>query len=158
MAATYEIIDEPRPGALSRFTVNPFWPLLSSMVGGAFFGWMWFFLNGVALGSPTRRQELLITILGFLAYFVAMFSMIFLVQSDSIAWLSHDYTRILLVAIGLIPSYWLFLKQSVAFELYQYFGGVEFNGLPGLVLAFFVGTKMQIAVVELVIVGVSPWI
>ncbi len=66
MDTAYHIPDEPRPAGLAHMTVNPFWPLLCVMFVGAGFSWAWFVLNGIAMGSPTRRRELWIAIGGLL--------------------------------------------------------------------------------------------
>ena len=53
---TYQIIDEPKPGPLSKFTVNPLWPLLSTMLGGSVFSWIWFVFNSMCLNGPNKKK------------------------------------------------------------------------------------------------------
>ncbi|WP_237057442.1 hypothetical protein [Microbulbifer sediminum] len=158
MAAGYQIIDEPRPGNLSRLTVDPLWPLLSFMFGGVFISWAWSVFNSAVMGSPTRNREIMAVAFGLLGYFALLFGMDFLVRSELVAGLSHSYTRILLIGFALVPSYYIYLKQSAAFELYEYFGGAVFNGIPLLVVAYLVGGKLQQYLVAAVWNGVQPWI
>lgn len=157
---SYQIIDEPRPGLLSRLAVNPLWPLLGFILGGVFFSWIWAVFNSFALGSPTRVRESVVVILGAVGYFALFFLMLILVNSGLVEGLSHHYTRILLVAVALLPSYYLFQRQSTAFELYEYFGGKTINALPLLILGFgyLAGGKLQVAVINTVMNGVAQWI
>ena len=158
MTASYQLIDEPRPGLLSRFTVDPLWPLLSFMFGGVFISWIWFIFNSTVIGSPTRNREIIAAVLGVLGYFALLFGMDALVRNEMVSGLSHNYTRILLIAVALVPSYYIYLKQSAAFEIYQHFGGAVLNGIPLLLLAYFVGSKLQQFIVGAVWRGVQPWI
>lgn len=153
----YQIIDEPRPGLLSRFVVNPFWPMLGFMFGGSFFSWIWFLLNSLAMGSPTRVREMWALVAGVLGYFLLFFSMIYLVNNGLIDGLTHEYTRILLVGFALVPSYYLYLRQNAAFELFEHFGGKALNGIPILLLGYFFGSKFQVAIITLVADGVALW-
>lgn len=157
-ATPYQIVDEPRPGLLSRFIVNPLWPMLSFMFGGIFFSWIWFLFNSLAMGSPTKRREAGALLMGVLGYFLLFFTMVYLVNNALIEGLSHDYTRILLVGFALLPSYYVYLRQSSAYELFEHFGGKPFNGIPLLLLGYFVGSKLQVATITLVASGVSLWI
>jgi len=65
---SYSIIDEPRPSRLRRFAANPFWVILSGMVLVQLqpLSLLWFGFNGIALGSPTRRRELVWIVAGLL--------------------------------------------------------------------------------------------
>ena len=38
----YRIADEPRPGAMEHLAVDPLWPFLAIMFGGAWLSWPWF--------------------------------------------------------------------------------------------------------------------
>jgi len=155
MAATYQIIDEPSPGKLSRFTVDPMWPLFAFMFGGPFISWAWSLFNGFALGSPSRGREALAVLLGVLAYFAVLIGM---ATSGLLQQLSPAYVRTALVVVSLATCYYLYLKQSVACEIYQHFDGVLMNGIPGVILAYFVGSKMEMFVVTQVLAGVQQWI
>ena len=125
---SYRIEDEPQPGSLSQAAVNPVWPLLAVMLGGAGLSWPWFALNGFALGSPHRRQELAWAIGGF-AGSVAILLLIFsLAHAGVLAGLGVSYALIGLIVWKLGVSYWLYTLQSRSFGLYRYFGGPVKNG------------------------------
>lgn len=155
MAATYQIIDEPSPGTLSRFTVDPMWPLFAFMFGGPFISWAWSLFNGFALGSPSRGREAIAVGLGVLAYFAVLIGM---AATGLLQQLSPVYTRTALVVVCLATCYYLYLKQSVACEIYQHFDGALMNGIPGVILAYFAGNKIQAMAITGVLTGVQQWI
>lgn len=155
MTATYQIIDEPSPGKLSRFTVDPMWPLFAFMFGGPFISWAWSLFNGLALGSPSRGREALAVGLGLLAYFAVLIGV---AATGLLQQLSPVYVRTALVVVSLATCYYLYLKQSVASEIYQYFDGTLMNGIPGVILAYFVGSKLETFVVTQILTGVQQWI
>lgn len=129
----YRIRDEPSPGSLSHLAVNPVWPLFGVMFGGAAVSWSWFVLNGMALGSPTRRQELGLVIgglLGSLALIVGI-----LAAREPLGNLGLRYSLVGLTVWKLAVSYWLFTLQNRSFHLYEHFGGQVRNGA----LVVFVG-------------------
>ena len=64
----YHIPDEPRPGGLVRWAVNPVWPFIAVMLGGAWLSWGWFLFNGAAIGSPSRARERLLVAVGLLRH------------------------------------------------------------------------------------------
>ena len=54
----YRILDEPTPGALAAYVVNPTFPMLALMLAGTWLAAPWFAFNALALGSPTARREI----------------------------------------------------------------------------------------------------
>ena len=62
----YRIMDEPSPSSVARWAVKPFWPLLATMMAGTWLGAPWFVFNGFALGSPTRRREIVLALVALL--------------------------------------------------------------------------------------------
>lgn len=154
MASAYQIIDEPSPGKLSRFTVDPMWPLFAFMFGGPFISWAWSLFNSFALGSPSRKREIIAVCLGLLGYFAVLIAM---TSSEMLRDLGPVYIRLALVVVGLFACYYLYLKQSAACEIHQYFGGVLMNGIPGVILAYFVGAKLEQLVLTQVLAGVQQW-
>lgn len=132
--ATYELIDEPRPGGLARLAVKPFWPLLAVMLGGAWISWPWFVLNGFAVGSPTRRRELLWAIAGFAGSF-ALIVLLGLLAQAGLAGLGLGYAAISIVVYKLYVTYMLYTLQARSFSLYEYFGGETRNGVFVLIAA-----------------------
>jgi hypothetical protein len=125
----YRIDDEPRPGKLARLTVNPFWPFLGLMLGGAWLGWPWFVLNGAAMGSASFKREAGLVLVAFLLTLPLFIALIAVAQSFG---LPREYLRLVLlpvVAFKLAVTYFVFLAQSRSFELFSYFGGVTRNGM-----------------------------
>jgi hypothetical protein len=134
----YRILDEPRPGGLARFAVNPMWPLLSYMFGGAWFAWIWFLANGRAIGSATKTRELVVVLVGIVGIVALAIGMGLLYQAGIIPKGSALYALLVVTVWKLGITYWLFTLQSRSFELYQYFGQPVRNGLAIVVLALLV--------------------
>lgn len=133
--ATYELIDEPRPGALAKLAVKPIWPLLAVMLGGAWISWPWFVLNGFAVGSPTRRRELLWALAGPAGCFALIVLLGTLGARELVTGLGLRYLSISIVVYKLYVTYMLFTLQSRSFSLYEYYGGEIKSGLFPLIAA-----------------------
>ena len=136
MASSYRIIDEPAPGALSKYVVDPLWPLLGFMLLGSWLSIPWYIFNGVAMGSPTLRREIfwcVISIAGSVGIVMVL---------DAYYSLDHDntgqlkYLLLVLLVWKLGVSYVLYMLQSHTFELYRYYGGVVRNGFLFLIVVF----------------------
>lgn len=138
---SYRIRDEPRLGALSTVAVQPFWPLLGVMFGGAWLSWPWFALNGYAVGSPTRGRELALAVGGFVGSAAIIVGLAVLAQSGVIEGVGVRYALVALTVWKLVVSYVLYAWQSRSFHLYEHFGGEVRNGLPVVLLAGFLGRK-----------------
>ena len=141
-AGTYELIDEPKPGALSRIAVKPFWPLLGIMLGGAWLSWPWFVLNGFAVGSPTRRRELVWAIAGLVGTFLLLFGLGILQERKILEGLALRFAVIGIVVFKLYVTYMLYTLQSRSFALYEYFGGQTINGFPVVLAGMFLGPPL----------------
>lgn len=125
---TYQIPDEPTPGPFARFSVQPFWPLLATMLGGVWIGWPWFVLNGWLIGSATRRRELALVVGGFVVS--AAFIVGLLALSESVIPVKAlPYVALLGVAWKLGVSYRVQVDQERSFSLYRYFGGSSMSGM-----------------------------
>lgn len=134
----YRLDDEPRPGALARLAVEPLWPLLGLMLGGAWLGLPWFVLNGMAVGSPTRVREAVLAAIGLLASLGLAFGLLYLWQGGILDKGSLQYAMLVLVVWKLAIGYALFVMQASTIELYQYYGGVLNRfGLPVVLLGAF---------------------
>ena len=128
MGATYRIADEPTPGRMAGWTVNPFWPLLGTMLGGSWLGLPWFAFNAAAMGSATRRREW--TWLGVgLVVSAALGGGLLLAAGAHLlpAW-AFRYAPVGLTAWRLLVAYMVFSLQQASFELHQHFGGPARNG------------------------------
>ena len=133
----YRIEDEPLPGPLQRIAVNPFWPLLAVMFGGAWVSWPWFLVNGFAIGSPTRRREVAIVVAGLAGSVVLVVALLALAGSGSLDRPTLRYAAVGLTVWKLGVSYWLYTLQSRCFGLYEHFGGPVRNGVLVLIAAAF---------------------
>jgi hypothetical protein len=136
-SAGYRIVDEPRPGGMARVAVDPLWPLFGYMFGGIWLSWLWFAVNSHALGSPTRKQELLL-IAGGIGGVGAL--AVLLGWSMQAGWLSRGDAWWGLLAMTLWKlgvSYWLFAIQRRTFDLYEYFGGRVINGVWVVAAGYF---------------------
>lgn len=129
-ASAYSIIDEPRPGPLKRFAMNPMLPFLGYMlfmpVGAALF-----VLNALALRGRTMAWEI-----GFALGGLALFSRFWLLEpalnaAMDAGWLSLTtfeawsfsikYLMLLPLAVGLWLGYKVFIWQSATYEIHTYF-------------------------------------
>ncbi len=144
MARTYQIMDEPSPGGLSRVAVQPFWPLLAVMFGGAWLSWPWFVVNAFAIGSPTRRREIILASCGFGGNIVLSVGMVVLFYNEIVPRAGGPYLGLVLLVWKLGVSYWLYVLQSRTFGLYEYYGGPVHNGLIVVVAGFFVDLAVPV--------------
>jgi hypothetical protein len=139
MAGTrYVIPDEPLPGRLERWIVDPLWPLLAQMFGGSWLSLPWFVFNGIALGSATRRREWALaaaSLLGSAVLLAALFVLAGRVELDRA---SLQLLLLPLLALKLAIAYALYLMQARSFELWRHFGGVPRNAVVVIVASLFV--------------------
>ncbi len=135
--ATYQILDEPHPSKLSEIAVQPLWPLLAVMFGGAWISWPWFAVNAFAVGSPTRVRELLWAVGGFVGTFCMVLGLVLLDRSDAVSGTVMRYLWVFLLVWKLTVSYWLYILQSRTFSLYRHFGGKARTGLFVVIVAGF---------------------
>ncbi|CAN7185267.1 hypothetical protein LJR168_002807 [Pseudoxanthomonas sp. LjRoot168] len=134
MQARYRLPDEPLPSGLSRFAVDPMWPLLALMLAGRGVGLAWFAFNSAALGSPTRTREWLYVAAALLG---SALLLLFLGVAASQAWLDPRqlrYAALSLLALKITLAYMIYMLQLRPHELWTYHGGESANGLPTLVL------------------------
>ena len=85
---SYQVIDEPKPTVYDNFIVNPVVILFAALLIPIFidlpaFGryWMplaWITLNGFLMGSPTKVKELIIAVLGAIAFIALLSGMLYL--------------------------------------------------------------------------------
>lgn len=137
MATKYQIIDEPTPGPLARFIVNPFWPLLGLMLGGAWLGWPWFLLSSHALGSATKRRETILIAAAFIGSVVLAFLVAATAPSQSAQEFKlFSYALLALRAFKLTMGYLIFLEQRKSFQIYETFGGKSQNAAIVLMAAY----------------------
>ena len=134
----YRIVDEPGPEGRSLGAVNPFWPLLCLVLTGILPGVLWFLYNAVALGSATRRRQVIVGglgILGSLALAAGLHGLRASIPSEV-----FPYLGLLLVAWKVTIGYLLYLDQEHSLELFEYFGGQLRRGFLRLLLVIVVAT------------------
>ncbi|CAN95877.1 MULTISPECIES: hypothetical protein [Sorangium] len=123
MSAAYTIADEPRPGRLAEYTVNPFWPLLTTMLAGSWAGLPWFIFNGKAMGSAGFRREALIAALTPVAAVVLAQLSALIISALHLPDRSLAYAFVIITAAKLGAAYWLYTSQHRSFGIYEHFGG-----------------------------------
>jgi hypothetical protein len=134
--AAYRIVDEPAPSPLERLTVNPFWPLLGSMLAGAWLAWPWFALNSFALGRGRRFDvDLAVLALGLSLNAALVLGIEKLLSLQLID--GAHYFGLAPQAARLTVLYVVFMRQQRTFQLFEHFGGVGRNGLLVVILASF---------------------
>ena len=137
--ATYHIPDEPRPGGLAQWIVDPFWPLLATMMAGAWLGLPWLAFNGVALGSPTLKREIGVCLIAGLGTFAILLGVAYATSHGVVETRWARYLLLLAVGWKLGCAYVVCFMQQNALQLYEYFGGTKRNGAAVLIAgAFFV--------------------
>jgi len=148
----YHILDEPSPGALARLAVNPLWPLLAVMFGGAWISWSWFVVNAFAIGSPTRWREAALAAAGFAGTAGLILALVGLEVNGVLSGVAISYALVGLVVWKLAVSYWLYVLQGRTFSLFEYFHGATRNGLLVVFAGYFVARRLLPLVDSL-----APW-
>lgn len=154
MSGSYRLPDEPRPGPLSNLVVNPMWPLLAIMFGGAWLSWSWFLFNGWALGSPTRLREAFVVGVGLVGSVVLFIASLLVVQQLDLppAVFPYVVTTLLIWKLGI--TYLLADTQGRGFGVYQYYGGTVRNGIiVAIPVAYLLRPKVE-AILGSTILGV----
>lgn len=150
----YQIADEPRPGTLARFAVNPVFPLLALMLGGVWIAWPWFLLNGIAVGSPTLRREIVWLAGGLMALIAITIAILASADAGLITGVGLRYAFLVLVVAKIATAYAVYVLQSRTIEIYQYYGGVLNNGFWGLLIVFLIGRNIDPASMPVLFVAV----
>jgi hypothetical protein len=136
MKPSYQIVDDPRPSALSHVAVSPMWPVFALMLGGAGAAWLWLALNSYAIGSATRREELIWLSLTFLASSAVLGLGLAAVGAGRLPEGAIPYVLIGLNAVKLAGVYRVFALQIRSYAVREAFFGPGRAGWPGLALAF----------------------
>ncbi|MBO9489890.1 hypothetical protein J7384_05900 [Endozoicomonas sp. G2_1] len=152
---SYQIVDEPRASRWSKKSVDPMWPLLAFMLGGAIFSWLWYALNSIALNSSSRNKELFIIGAALLVFTCMYIGLGALIEGGALADINIQYIKICITSIELIFCYKLYLMQQPSFDLYEYFNGDIASPAVGLVLALLAGKKVEIFIINLLLTGAA---
>ncbi len=151
--STYQIIDEPQASKLSKATVDPMWPLLGFMLGGALYSWIWSAINSLALNSPNRKKELLVVFAALLAFITMYLSLNKLLVNGYLEEVNVQYIKLAIISLELIFCYKLFLMQRSSFDIYEYFNGKVASPIIGLLLALFFGRKIETLAISFLLAG-----
>jgi hypothetical protein len=145
MSATtrYVIPDEPQPSGLGHLVVRPSAPLLATMLAGAWLAWPWFALNAFALGSPTRRKEVVLCAIAFAGTAALAIALVLLHERGVVVGLTAIRLALLGIATWkLAMAYWVCTVQSRTFHVYEHYRGVVRNParvlIAGAILRAFV--------------------
>lgn len=141
-AASYRIVDEPEPGQLARWSVDPLWPMLALMLGGTLIGWLWFAFNAFALGSATRWRELALVGASVAVTGAVALGILFGVGAGVLDVRQAAYLAIALPVAKLGFGYAVHLRQTASCELFRYFGGTLRSGWPVLIASFLFGRRL----------------
>ena len=125
--ATYRILDEPVARGLKLPALNPFWPLLGMMFGGAWLGVAMFVFNAFALRGPTFTREVGIAGAILLGAPLIVFLIGFALNQQWMSETAIKYALLLVVAWKLSLAYWIFFLQQQSHALYEYFEGSPSN-------------------------------
>lgn len=121
---TYQIADEPVETQWRHLVVRPSAPLLASMMCGAWLAWPWFVFNAIAMGSPTKRREIALSVIAVAGTAVLGYIVIALARAGVIE--SLAVLRLALLAIAtwkLAMAYVVCGLQQRTFHVYEYYGG-----------------------------------
>jgi hypothetical protein len=144
----YRILDEPTPGPLAAYVVNPVFPMLALMLAGTWLSAPWFAFNALALGSPTARREIGLAVAMLAGAAALSFGLLVADEQGLIGRHSFDYWVLIPIIWKLGFGYWLFMLQIRTFHLYEHFGGRVRNGLFALLLGAYVVHKYVLGLVH----------
>lgn len=121
-AFRYRLVDEPRPGRLSRFALPP---LLVFMVATFFLPWGYLFIaaNALTLNGPRRGREVGLALAAVALYFAALLVLGLLIHAGLLANRGADYLFVAFVGVGLVLVAFAYVSQAHAFELRRYLQG-----------------------------------
>lgn len=125
MSVAYRIQDEPIGGGRGVPALNPFWPLLAMMFGGAWLGTAAFAFNAWALRGPTWGREIGLALVTLIGAPVILFGLAMLRSGGVLSGSALHYAMLLIVAWKLGLAYWIFFLQQNSYALYEYFGGAN---------------------------------
>lgn len=143
-AVRYRIPDEPTPSKQEALIVDPLWPLFAQMLVGTWFALPWFFVNGMAMGSPTRAREWLLIATSLLGSMTLAISLVYAVDAGWLRGVDPRYGLLAITALKISCAYGLYFMQGRSFELWRHFGGNPKNGLL-LVIAASVFARSAVA-------------
>jgi hypothetical protein len=148
LSVAYRIQDEPIGDRRGLPALDPFWPLLAMMFGGAWIGTAAFAYNAWVLRGPTWVREIALAVATLIGAPVLLFGLGILRSSDLLPGSSLQYAFLLIVAWKLGLAYWMFFLQQNSHALYEYFGGYHDRAAQLGVLLVFAGGFLKPHVVD----------
>ena len=137
MAGEYKILDEPEPSTLAQYAVDPYWPLLATMLGGSWIGLPWYAFNAHAIGSATKRSELTWAIASPLVSVAVAFVAFTAVELLGLPSRSYAYVFAGLIAIKLYFAYRIHFHQAKSHAIHEHYQGSSKSGLAVVLGAAF---------------------
>jgi len=137
---TYSIADEPVETNLRHYVVDPSAPLLAAMLCGAWLALPWFVFNAIAMGSPTRRKEILLCVAALVGTAVLGYVVLELWDREVI----DSTTTLRFALLGIVTwkltmAYAIAMVQSRTFHVYEYYGGAVRSATYVLGIGFWLG-------------------
>jgi hypothetical protein len=148
--AAYKIADEPEESGYAPYAVDPYWPLLAAMLGGSWIALPWFAFNAHAIGSASKKKELLWIVLSpVISLAIALVSLPLMealgvdVTATSAAMGSvlgmpvraYAYLGAVIVSLKLFFAYRIHYHQSKSHNIHEAYHGAGKSGLVLVILA-----------------------
>jgi len=128
---SYQIIDEPKPSAYEYLIVDPVVILFASILVPLFIDlpfysrfwgpFAWGILNAFLLGSPTKKKEIFIAIVGVL-FLASLFIGMGVLGHSNIELMNSlmPYFHIIIQAILFFALYLIIFYQTVPYSIHKY--------------------------------------
>jgi len=144
--SSYRILDEPIAGQLQLPALNPFWPLLGMMFGGAWLGVSMFIFNAIALRGPSMAREIGLAVAILLGAPLLLLIIGFALSQQWISEGTVKYAMLLIVTWKFSLAYLIYFSQQGAHALYEYFEKSPVNPQLGAAVVF-IGSLLKSKVV-----------
>ncbi|MBI9076932.1 MAG: hypothetical protein JEZ02_16105 [Desulfatibacillum sp.] len=131
----YHIPDEPSPGTLQQWVVNPIWPLVSYIIIGPLMAFLWLLFNAGAMGVLNRKQAINLGGLSFLLLIVAI--VLTIAVSCVFGFANYEtFSGLIMDAGGVAVAYFLYKIQMPYFRVYSSMDYPVWNGMVLMGAAF----------------------
>jgi hypothetical protein len=153
MTKGYKLPDEPEPSALSRFTSDTHWIFTASILGGNWLGAPWFAFNAHAVGSATKRRELVLAALLPITTMSAGLLLEWIIRRFHLPDRTLNYGIVAVFALKAALLYEVQRRQAVSVGIHRYLGRKMTSG--AVLVA--VGYALRSVVIHAAF-GVSSWL